>query len=253
LRVDDVMTTDVLAVRRENSFADAARRMMEREVLGALVDPEAGERRPGIVTARDVLLVVAEGHDPRTTAVRERFTPQATDAAPQWSLERAAETMLEGRFRHLVVTDGDETLGVVSIRDIVRAWTGGRAWRRAIQIQEAMSRDFLTFSGDEPLLEAAGEMAAQPIGAAVVDPGRGRPQIITERDVLALAAAGGDPHGERVKQHLSKRMTYSASDWSLKQAAEAMITGRFQHIVVVDRRGTAGIISMRDILRRWLD
>ncbi|MEJ7716941.1 MAG: CBS domain-containing protein [Thermoleophilaceae bacterium] len=48
-------------------------------------------------------------------------------------------------------------------------------------------------------------------------------------------------------------MTFSAPDWSLKQAAEAMSKGGFQHVVVVDRMGTVGVISLRDIVRSLLD
>ena len=45
-----------------------------------------------------------------------------TFAAPEWSLERAAEEMVAGGFRHLVVVDGGELAGIVSMRDIVRVW-----------------------------------------------------------------------------------------------------------------------------------
>ena len=45
-----------------------------------------------------------------------------TFAAPDWSLERAAEAMVRGGFRHLVVVDGGELVGVLSMRDIVRCW-----------------------------------------------------------------------------------------------------------------------------------
>jgi CBS domain-containing protein len=43
-------------------------------------------------------------------------------------------------------------------------------------------------------------------------------------------------------------MTFSAPDWSLRQAAEAMTKGGFQHIVVVDQGGTAGVISISDVV-----
>jgi signal-transduction protein with cAMP-binding, CBS, and nucleotidyltransferase domain len=32
--------------------------------------------------------------------------------------------MVRGGFRHLVVVDGGDTVGVLSMRDIVRCWTG---------------------------------------------------------------------------------------------------------------------------------
>jgi CBS domain-containing protein len=44
-------------------------------------------------------------------------------AAPTWSLERAAAEMVRRRFRHLVVIDGADIVGILSMRDIVRVWT----------------------------------------------------------------------------------------------------------------------------------
>jgi signal-transduction protein with cAMP-binding, CBS, and nucleotidyltransferase domain len=44
-------------------------------------------------------------------------------AAPDWSLERAAVEMARRHIRHLVVVEGGELIGVLSMRDIVRCWT----------------------------------------------------------------------------------------------------------------------------------
>ena len=48
-------------------------------------------------------------------------------AAPDWTLQQAAETMVRAGFRHLVVVDGQEVTGLLSMRDIVRAWTPAAA------------------------------------------------------------------------------------------------------------------------------
>ena len=53
---------------------------------------------------------------------RDHLSAQITFASPEWSLERAAEAMVRGGFRHLVVVDGGEMVGVLSMRDIVRCW-----------------------------------------------------------------------------------------------------------------------------------
>lgn len=252
MRVREVMSTDVLEVAQRDSFQRAARLMRERGVLSALVRGEPGV--PGIATSRDALALVAEGGNAGTTAVAERSTPKATSAEPGWTLERAAEAMIEGGFRHLVVVEAGTTVGVVSIRDIVAVWIRERARRRAIQIREAMTTSFPSFGSDESVQRAAREMVSRTIGAAIVQrKPKTRPLIVTERDMIRLAADDLDPASERLADHLSRRMTYSAPDWSLKQAAEAMVKGRFQNVVVVARDETVGIISMRDILRRWLD
>jgi CBS domain-containing protein len=47
-------------------------------------------------------------------------------AAPTWTIEEAAAAMVRGGFRHLVVLDGSEVLGVISVRDILRVWSQDR-------------------------------------------------------------------------------------------------------------------------------
>ena len=44
-------------------------------------------------------------------------------AAPDWSLEQAADEMVNRGIRHLVVVERGELVGVLSMRDIVRCWT----------------------------------------------------------------------------------------------------------------------------------
>lgn len=251
MRVRDAMTTDALVVGRDDSVGMAARRMVERWVGSAVVD----DHPPGIITERDVLRLVGAA-EPHSAPVGEHCTADAVCAAPDWSLEHAAETMKEGRFRHLVVLDGDHLVGVISIRDIIRVWTVGRSWAdTAVQIREAMSRDALWLSREESLREASRKMVDRRLGAAIVGPLKPKspPGIITEREVLESVGADQDPDKETVGGHLSRKMTFSAPDWSLKQAAEAMIKGGFQHVVVVDARETLGLIAMSDILPRWLD
>jgi CBS domain-containing protein len=95
--------------------------MSERKVGAAVVvDPE--QPGPGLITERDVLHSVGKGEDPNRELVRDHLSAEITFAAPDWSLERAAEAMVRGGFRHLVVVDGGELVGVLSMRDIVRCW-----------------------------------------------------------------------------------------------------------------------------------
>jgi CBS domain-containing protein len=115
------MTSVVLTVGPQHSLRDAARAMSEREVGAAIVlDPD--QPGPGIVTERDVLDSIGRGQDPEAERVADHLAADLTFAAPDWSLERAAEEMVRGGFRHLVVVDGGELAGIVSMRDIVRCW-----------------------------------------------------------------------------------------------------------------------------------
>jgi CBS domain-containing protein len=89
------------------------------------VDPES--EGPGIITERDVLEAIGEGQDVDSELVQDHLTQDLVFAAPDWSLEQAALEMIERGFRHLVVVDGSEISGVLSMRDIVRCWTADGA------------------------------------------------------------------------------------------------------------------------------
>ena len=69
-----------------------------------------------------MLQSIGSGQDPNTELVQDHLSADLTFASPDWSLERAAEAMVRGGFRHLVVVDGGELVGVLSMRDIVRCW-----------------------------------------------------------------------------------------------------------------------------------
>jgi CBS domain-containing protein len=123
MEVREGMSSVVLTIGPSHSLRDAARAMAERKVGAAVVlDPE--QPGPGIITERDVLDSVGAGQSPDTELVSDHLSSNLTFAEPSWSLERAAEAMVRGGFRHLVVVDGGETVGVLSMRDIVRCWTG---------------------------------------------------------------------------------------------------------------------------------
>jgi CBS domain-containing protein len=122
MHVRDGMSKVVLTVGPQHTLRDAARLMAERRVGAAVViDPESPGL--GIITERDLLESVGRGQDADSERVADHLTSDIVFAAPSWSLEEAAVAMVRGGFRHLVVTDGGEVAGLLSMRDIVRCWT----------------------------------------------------------------------------------------------------------------------------------
>jgi CBS domain-containing protein len=122
MHVRDGMTDAVLTVGPTHTLREAATAMTSKKVGAAVVnDPE--QPGPGIITERDILESIGAGQDPDKEQVCEHLSRNLTFAAPEWSLERAAEAMVKGGFRHLVVVQDGETVGILSIRDIVRCWT----------------------------------------------------------------------------------------------------------------------------------
>lgn len=123
--VRDAMTKPVLVVGPDHTVRQVAQLMTQRRVGSAIVvDPDAAG--VGIMTERDVLYSIGRGLDPDVERATSHLTWDVVYAGPDWTLDEAAAAMLRGGFRHLVVMDADEVLGVISVRDIIRVWSDQR-------------------------------------------------------------------------------------------------------------------------------
>jgi CBS domain-containing protein len=123
-----------------------------------------------------------------------------------------------------------------------------------MQVRDGMSAVVLTVGPGHTLRQAASLMAKRNVGAAVVvDPEGEGPGIITERDLMNSIAAGESPDDQLVAHHQSSHLVLATPEWSLEQAAAAMVRGRFRHLVVVEGGETVGVLSVRDIVRCWTD
>lgn len=130
MHVRDAMTTTVLTVGPEHTIRQVARLMTQKRIGSAVVhDPDSAG--VGIMTERDVLYAIGRGLDPDVERATNHLTWDVVYAGPEWTLDEAASAMIRGGFRHLVVMEGDEVLGVISVRDIIRAWTDQRATAKA--------------------------------------------------------------------------------------------------------------------------
>ncbi len=126
MQVRDAMSKAVLTVGPEHTLRQAAAFMSARRTGSAVVhDPDGSGL--GIITERDILNAIGAGLNPDTERTAGHITWDVVYAGPTWTLEEAAAAMLRGGFRHLVVLDDDEVLGVISVRDIVRVWSQNRA------------------------------------------------------------------------------------------------------------------------------
>ena len=115
----DVMTRDLLTVAPEDTLGEAAEKMAGRSVGAALVMDAS--RLVGILTERDLLAAVAGRVQTNEAPVREWMTEKPLTVPEATSIKRAASIMVTHGFRHLPIVDGERTIGIVSLRDVVRS------------------------------------------------------------------------------------------------------------------------------------
>jgi len=111
------MSRDLVSVAPDLTLTDVAKRMVARDIGAALVMD--GSRLLGILTERDILRAVAQGID-EGTLVSDWMTRDPETMGPDDTTEHAAVLMIHGGFRHLPVTERDEVVGMLSIRDLMR-------------------------------------------------------------------------------------------------------------------------------------
>jgi CBS domain-containing protein len=118
-RLSELMTGAVVSVAPEDTLGEAAERMAE-DGVGSAVVLDSG-RLIGILTERDLLRAVAGRVHTSEARVREWMTVDPVTATEATSADEAMRTMLEQGFRHLPVIEEGRTIGVVSLRELMRA------------------------------------------------------------------------------------------------------------------------------------
>ena len=116
--VADMMHKGLFSVGPSTTVAEAATMMGERRVGSALV--MEGDALLGIFTERDIVRALGEHFDAAKHQVSEWMTRNPITVPPDTPARDALKTMLDGGFRHLPVLDGEQVIGVVSMRDLSR-------------------------------------------------------------------------------------------------------------------------------------
>jgi CBS domain-containing protein len=113
----DIAIRHLVTVDPTNSLRRVSQVMTDRGV-GCAIAVEK-ERVAGIITERDILHAVAKELNVDTTTVADVMTRDVVSGAPGWDLIKAIKTMTDGGFRHLLVMELDDPVGIVSLRDLM--------------------------------------------------------------------------------------------------------------------------------------
>ena len=121
MTVRELVGDNVVWVPPTATLSRAAQLMMSSEIGSVAIEVDGALE--GILTERDILRAVAEDADLDQDRVSSWMTSYPESFTPEMSVEEAAEWMVVTGFRHLPIVDGDELLGVISIKDVLWAMT----------------------------------------------------------------------------------------------------------------------------------
>lgn len=124
MTVRELVNGNVVWVAPDANLRQAALLMMSNEVGSVAIEVDGALE--GILTERDILRAVSEDADLDQDRVSSWMTEYPDSFTPDMNVEEAAEWMLATGFRHLPVVDGNEVMGVISIKDVLWAITDSK-------------------------------------------------------------------------------------------------------------------------------
>jgi CBS domain-containing protein len=108
----------VAMIDEDESVRDTAR-LMSDKYIGSVVVTCHGEVA-GLFTERELMMnVVGKGRDPGKVKVVDVMRTDHVMVSPETSVSECLDLMKENRCRHLLVFEGDEFIGIVSLRTMV--------------------------------------------------------------------------------------------------------------------------------------
>jgi CBS domain-containing protein len=116
VRIEDIMTEEVVSATGEATLGEVATLMRDRSV-GSVIITE--HRRPvAVITDRDVALALgANGAGPDEPVAPHASRPLVT-GEPEMDLEEAAALMVQHRVRRLPIVQHETIAGIVTLDDL---------------------------------------------------------------------------------------------------------------------------------------
>jgi len=239
-------------------------RMREKSVGSLLVEPTNAEghvsNRFGIVTETDLIRkVLAKGMDSSLTRVDQIMTSPLLTITPDRPMLDANHLMETNHVRHLCVSDEEEIVGVISVRDLVRYFIdseGGpirdldNVFRPLSVLRVLMQTTMETIASERTVLEATQRMAEKRIGSLLVLEAGDMVGIVTETDVVRKVIAAGLPaRSTSVGGVMNAPLIQIDINDTAREASRLMAEKRIRHLAVTEDNKVVGLLSVRDLVK----
>jgi len=245
----------------ETTIVEVAERMRGKSLGSLLVETTDAEgrmsRRSGIVTETDLTRkVLAKGMDPSLTMVDQIMTSPLLTITPDRPMLDASHLMETNHVRYLCVSDKDEIVGIISMRDLARHFVdseGGpiRDLDNVYRPLSVLMRTTMeTIASERTVLEAAQTMAEKRIGSLLVIEAGEMVGIVTETDVVRKVIAARLPASSTsVGAVMNYPLIQIDINRTVRDASRLMAEQRIRHLAVTEDNKVVGLLSVRDLVK----
>jgi len=115
----DIMSKKVVAVESNSTASDIAKLMDKNMVSSIIITKD--EKPYGIITERDIVSkITAQNKKPSEVKTVEIMSSPLVVVSPLTPVDEVAEKMILNKIRRIVVLNGTETLGIITVTDFVK-------------------------------------------------------------------------------------------------------------------------------------
>ena len=259
--VGDFMHRYLEVIPSETTIVEVAERMREKSLGSLLVESTDEEgrmsRRSGIVTEADLIRkVLAKGMDPSHTMVNQIMTSPLLTITPARPMLDASHLMEANHVRYLCVSDKDEIVGIISMRDLARHFVdseGGpvRDLENVYRPLSVLMRTTMeTLASERTVLEGAQTMAEKRIGSLLVIEAGEMVGIVTETDMVRKVIAARLPASSTsVGAVMNYPLIQIDINRTVRDASRLMAEQRIRHLAVTEENKVVGLLSVRDLVK----
>ena len=259
--IEEFMQRDLELVTERTTAIEAAVHMA-RKRIGCLVVQGEGtdaDRQPiiGLVSETDLVRkVMAADQADGTTPIRRIMSSPLRTIASHRSMLDASHVMEQQGVRHLCVAKGEEIVGLISIRDLVRYFVYAESGPiRELDdvycpLSVLMQKSIETINSDLPVQQAAQHMATKKIGALLVQENGEFKGIVTERELVQkILSEEKDVNSLLVKAVMTHPLIDIDINRTIHDASDLMAEKWIRHLPVTENHKIVGILSVRDLIR----
>ena len=259
--VGDFMNRYLQIIPLGTTIVQVAERMREKNLGSLLVESNGTEgrmsRKSGIVTETDLIRNgLAKGIDPSLALVDQIMTSPLLTITPDRPMLDASHLMETDHVRYLCVSDKDEIIGIISVRDLARDFVdseGGpiRDLDNVYRPLSVLMRTTMeTIASERTVQEAAQLMAEKRIGSLLVLEAGEMVGIVTETDLVRKVIAARLPASST---HVGDVMNYPLIqidiNRTVRDASRLMAEERIRHLAVTEDNKVVGLLSVRDLVK----
>ena len=259
--IEEFMERDLELVNETTSAVEAAVRMADKRIGCLVVQGEGpdADQQPiiGLVSETDLVRkVMATDQADVTTPIGQIMSSPLQTIADHRSMLDASHVMEQQGVRHLCVANGEEIVGLISIRDLVRYFVYAESGpiRELDNVYRPLSVLMQTsiekIDSEVPVRHAAQQMATKKVGALLVQQNGELKGIVTERDLVQkVLSQEKDVNILTVKSVMNHPLIDIDINRTIHDASDLMADKWIRHLPVTENRKIVGILSVRDLIR----